>query len=105
MTEHAGGLGDAPIDPRFHRKMNGLARALDEWFNGSLRGKEAEANQLRAEIAKAREAAGRTLAGRPALAARSREASPPRHRGFRLDLRRASFGKARAPFCKSLHLA
>jgi hypothetical protein len=45
--------------------MNGLARALDEWFNGSLRGKEAEANQLRAEIAKAREAAGRTLAGDP----------------------------------------
>jgi hypothetical protein len=43
MTEHAGGLGDAPIDPRFHRKMNGLARALDAWFNGSLRGKEAEA--------------------------------------------------------------
>jgi hypothetical protein len=47
MTEHAGGLGDAPIDTRFHRRMNGLARALDEWFNGSLRGKEAEANQLR----------------------------------------------------------
>jgi hypothetical protein len=34
--------------------MNGLARALDEWFNGSLRGKEAEANQLRAEIASSR---------------------------------------------------
>jgi hypothetical protein len=34
--------------------MNGLARALDEWFNGSLRGKEAEANRLRAEIASSR---------------------------------------------------
>jgi hypothetical protein len=54
MTEHAGGLGDAPIDPRFHRKMNGLARALDEWFNGSLRSKEAEANQLRGGIASSR---------------------------------------------------
>jgi hypothetical protein len=43
-----------PIDPRLHREMNGLARALDEWFNGSLRGKEAEANQLRAEIASSR---------------------------------------------------
>jgi hypothetical protein len=37
MTEHAGGLGDAPIDPRFNRKMNGLARALDEC---SLRGRK-----------------------------------------------------------------
>jgi hypothetical protein len=34
--------------------MNGLARALDEWFNGALRGKEAEANQLRAEITSSR---------------------------------------------------
>jgi hypothetical protein len=68
MTEYAGGLGDAPIDPRLHREMNGLARALDEWFNGSLRGKEAEACAPRSQ---AREAAGRTLAGRPALAARS----------------------------------
>jgi hypothetical protein len=54
MTERAGGLGDAPIDPRFYREMNGLARALEEWFNGSLRGKEAEANQLRGGIAGSR---------------------------------------------------
>jgi hypothetical protein len=33
-----GSLGDKPIDPRYHRKMNALARTLDEWFNGNDKG-------------------------------------------------------------------
>lgn len=34
------GLGDAPIEDKYHRKMNALARTLDEWFNGNARGKD-----------------------------------------------------------------
>ena len=30
------GLGDAPIEPEFHEKMNVLARFLDEQFNGDV---------------------------------------------------------------------
>jgi hypothetical protein len=37
-TKH--GLGDAPIDPRYHQKMNALARTLDEWFNDERKGKD-----------------------------------------------------------------
>jgi hypothetical protein len=33
------GLGDAPIEDRYHRKMNALAKTLDEWFNGNAKGK------------------------------------------------------------------
>jgi len=35
MTER---LGDAPIEPQYIEKMNALARAIDELFNGDLRG-------------------------------------------------------------------
>jgi hypothetical protein len=35
MTER---LGDAPIDPEFTRLMNGIARVLDESFNGEAKG-------------------------------------------------------------------
>jgi hypothetical protein len=31
-------LGDAPIEPEYHAQMNGLARALDDLFNGSAKG-------------------------------------------------------------------
>jgi hypothetical protein len=31
-------LGDAPIDPAYREKMNKLASALDEIFNGDARG-------------------------------------------------------------------
>ena len=34
------GLGDAPIEHKYHRKMNALARTLDEWFNGNAKGKD-----------------------------------------------------------------
>jgi hypothetical protein len=34
------GLGDAPIEDKYRRKMNALARTLDEWFNGNARGKD-----------------------------------------------------------------
>jgi hypothetical protein len=34
------GLGDAPIEDKHHRKMNALARTLDEWFNGNAKGKD-----------------------------------------------------------------
>jgi hypothetical protein len=33
-------LGDAPIEPQYHEMMNNLARAIDEMFNGELRGKD-----------------------------------------------------------------
>lgn len=33
-------LGDKPIEPEYHKTMNALARALDEIFNGELRGKD-----------------------------------------------------------------
>ena len=36
MTEHQ--LGDAPITPEFREMMNGLARLLDEAFNGDAKG-------------------------------------------------------------------
>jgi len=32
--QHRGGLGDAPIEPKYYRNMNALARTLDERFNG-----------------------------------------------------------------------
>ena len=35
MTER---LGDAPIEPEFIEKMNALAHAVDELFNGELKG-------------------------------------------------------------------
>lgn len=31
-------LGDAPIQPEYREMMNGVARGLDEIFNGDLRG-------------------------------------------------------------------
>jgi hypothetical protein len=31
-------LGDAPIEPEYHEKMNALAGALDQIFNGDARG-------------------------------------------------------------------
>jgi len=36
MTQHR--LGDAPIEPQYIEKMNALARAIDELFNGDLKG-------------------------------------------------------------------
>jgi len=36
MTEHR--LGDAPIEPQYIEKMNALARAIDQLFNGDLKG-------------------------------------------------------------------
>jgi len=33
MTEETHGLGDAPIEPAYRRKMNALAHALDDMFN------------------------------------------------------------------------
>jgi hypothetical protein len=36
------GLGDAPIEDKYRRKMNALARTLDEWFNGESKGKDRE---------------------------------------------------------------
>ena len=37
MTER---LGDAPIEPEYVEVMNGIARALDEMFNGKAKSKE-----------------------------------------------------------------
>ena len=37
MTER---LGDAPIEPQYIEKMNALAAAVDELFNGDLTGDE-----------------------------------------------------------------
>jgi len=37
MTER---LGDAPIEPEYIEKMNAMAHALDEIFNGVKRGKD-----------------------------------------------------------------
>jgi hypothetical protein len=37
MTEK---LGDAPIQPEFREMMNGVARGLDDVFNGKNRGKD-----------------------------------------------------------------
>lgn len=31
-------LGDAPIEPQYHRMMNTIAGALDEAFNGEAKG-------------------------------------------------------------------
>lgn len=33
-------LGDAPIEPQYIEKMNALARAIDELFNGEAKGKD-----------------------------------------------------------------
>jgi hypothetical protein len=33
-------LGDRPIDPQYFEKMNALAAAIDQLFNGELRGKD-----------------------------------------------------------------
>jgi hypothetical protein len=33
-------LGDAPIEPRYVELMQGVARALDETFNGGARGSD-----------------------------------------------------------------
>jgi hypothetical protein len=33
-------LGDAPISPEYTRQMNALAKALDEMFNGQLKGRD-----------------------------------------------------------------
>lgn len=34
------GLGDAPIEERYHRDMNAVAAGLDEIFNGDARGSD-----------------------------------------------------------------
>jgi hypothetical protein len=34
MSQHTGGLGDAPIEPELHGTMNALAHGLDEIING-----------------------------------------------------------------------
>ena len=33
-------LGDAPIEPKYIEQMNNVARALDEFFNAGLKGKD-----------------------------------------------------------------
>jgi len=33
-------LGDAPIQPEYHRLMNSIAGVLDETFNGDAKGKD-----------------------------------------------------------------
>jgi hypothetical protein len=38
MTENT--LGDAPIEPEYHEAMVELAKLLNEFFNGNLRGNE-----------------------------------------------------------------
>jgi hypothetical protein len=38
MPDHT--IGDAPIEKQFHKKMNAVARGLDDVFNGALRGKD-----------------------------------------------------------------
>ncbi|MBR0883888.1 hypothetical protein ACVMGC_000968 [Bradyrhizobium barranii subsp. barranii] len=39
MTKkYTGGLGDAPIEDRYRNKLNALAAALDEMFNGKDKG-------------------------------------------------------------------
>jgi hypothetical protein len=40
MTMMAERLGDAAIQPEFREKMNALAGALDEVFNGAAKGKD-----------------------------------------------------------------
>lgn len=35
-------LGDGPIQEEYYAKMNGLARALDEVFNGDKKGQDRE---------------------------------------------------------------
>lgn len=35
-------LGDAPIEPKYREKMNRLAHALDELFNGEAKGDKRE---------------------------------------------------------------
>lgn len=37
--KHTGGLGDQPIEPAHREMMNGVARGLDDVFNGKLTGK------------------------------------------------------------------
>jgi hypothetical protein len=36
-------LGDAPIEPAYIEKMNAVARALDELFNGEAKGNQRKA--------------------------------------------------------------
>ena len=38
MSNHT--LGDAPISPEYRAKMNALAKALDEMFNGTAKGRD-----------------------------------------------------------------
>jgi hypothetical protein len=33
-------LGDAPVEPKYREQMNGIARALDEAFNGAAKGSD-----------------------------------------------------------------
>jgi hypothetical protein len=35
-------LGDAPIEPEFHAKMNAIAAGIDEFFNGDAKGRARE---------------------------------------------------------------
>jgi hypothetical protein len=35
MSEHQGGLGDAPVDPEYIEQMKAMAHFLDEHFNGA----------------------------------------------------------------------
>jgi hypothetical protein len=38
MSKHT--LGDGPISAEYHDRMNAIARALDQMFNGDVRGPE-----------------------------------------------------------------
>jgi hypothetical protein len=38
MSKNRHTLGDAPIESQYQRKMNALAKALDEQFNGNAKG-------------------------------------------------------------------
>lgn len=40
MTDRDKRLGDAPVEPAYREKMNAVARALDEIFNGDLKGQD-----------------------------------------------------------------
>ena len=37
MSPKHHGLGDAPIEDKYRRKMNALAKTLDEWFKATPR--------------------------------------------------------------------
>lgn len=39
MSKKPERLGDAPIDPQYIEKMNAVAKTLDVFFNGEIKGK------------------------------------------------------------------